>query len=98
MFNNNNNKNNSSLPPYTVADLLNGHNLDIIAAVLLVTGKLKVNTVEIYRGEPTVEVHLIGDYKNGTNDKATKMADFLKENGDMTVDDVMEAIKQRLSR
>ncbi|SDI21191.1 hypothetical protein SAMN05216352_105299 [Alteribacillus bidgolensis] len=46
MFNNNHNKNNSSLPPYTVADLLNGHNLDIIGAVLLVTGKLKVNTVK----------------------------------------------------
>ncbi|SDH81756.1 hypothetical protein SAMN05192534_11244 [Alteribacillus persepolensis] len=100
MFKNNKDRNSqSSLPPYTVNDLLNGSNLDVIAAVLLLTGRLKVESVQVYRGYPIIQVTLLGEYKRvSPKEKADKMADFLKENDDITIDDVMEAIKNHLGK
>ncbi|WP_026702709.1 hypothetical protein [Salibacterium aidingense] len=89
-------KHSASLPPYTMSDLFQGENLDIIAAVLLITGKLRVNSAELYRGEPTVLVTLIGEYRKSSSSKSEKLAAFLEENGDMTVDDVLHAVRRRM--
>ncbi|MFB5663970.1 hypothetical protein [Alteribacillus sp. HJP-4] len=93
MYNNRNNQ--QKLPPYTIDDLFKGGNLDIIAAVLLLTGKLKVDSVEVYRSDPAVNVRLVGEFLSRSS-KADKMSKFLKENGDMTVDDILEAIRNRM--
>ncbi|MGY4691227.1 hypothetical protein [Salibacterium sp. K-3] len=86
----------SALPPYTLSDLLQGEHLDVIAAVLLLSGRLRVNSVELYRGEPAVLVTLIGEYKQKASSKAEALASFLEENDDMTVEDILEALRLRL--
>ena len=70
---------------YTLHDLLKGKDLDIIAASLLLLGKLKVDSVQLYRDSPTISVTLIGQYQSVKEDKSENMANFLDNNGDMTL-------------
>lgn len=81
---------------YSINDLFLGKNLDIIAAALLLSGKLKVDAVELYRSSPAVTVTLLGEYLTPKNDKPNALSDFLKDNGDMTLDDVFEAFQKRV--
>jgi hypothetical protein len=83
---------------YTLDDLLKGKDLDIIAASLLLLGKLKVESVELFRNSPTIGVTLIGKYKNLKDDRSENMSDFLDENGDMTLDEVYEALSKRMNK
>lgn len=83
---------------YTVEDLLKGNDLDIIAASLLLIGKLKVDSVELFRNTPNISVSLIGKYRSTEDDKANNMADFLEQNGDMTIDDVFNAFSKRMNK
>ncbi|WP_238457927.1 hypothetical protein [Alkalihalobacterium alkalinitrilicum] len=91
----------SKNPPITecsIQDLFKGKNLDLIAAALLLTGKLKVDSVELFRGSPVVVVTLLGKYLTTGNDKSNALADFLEENGDMTLDDVFDAFQKRMEK
>lgn len=83
---------------YTVQDLLKGKDLDIIAASLLLIGKLKVDSVELYRNTPNISVSLIGKFRSAEDDKANNMADFLEQNGDMTIDDIFDALSKRMNK
>lgn len=83
---------------YTLHDLLKGKDLDIIAASLLLLGKLKVESVQLYRDSPTISVTLIGQYQSVKDDKSENMANFLDENGDMTLDEVFEALSKRMNK
>ena len=82
---------------YTLQDLLKGQDLDIIAASLLLLGKLKVESVQLYRNSPSLSVTLIGEYKSMNNDKTNKMEDFLNQNGDITLDEVLDALTKRMN-
>lgn len=84
---------------YTTADLLLGRNLEIIAAALLITGKLKINYVSIYRNEPRIDALLTGRLKQSSsgNSNINQIKELLEQNGDMTVNDMIEAIHQRLN-
>ncbi|WP_207707113.1 hypothetical protein [Heliorestis acidaminivorans] len=53
-------KNCRKITDYTTNDLFLGKNLDIVTAALLLTGKLKVDFVKLYRGSPAVSVELLG--------------------------------------
>lgn len=83
---------------YTLHDLLKGQDLDIIAASLLLLGKLKVESVQLFRNSPTISVTLIGKYRNLKDDKTNQMADFLDKNGDMTLDEVFDALSKRMNK
>lgn len=83
---------------YTVQDLLRGKDLDIIAASLLLLGKLKVESVQLFRNSPTITVTLLGKYRSTPDDKVNNMADFLEQNGDMTMDDVFDALNKRMNK
>ncbi|WP_368504894.1 hypothetical protein AB3N04_04390 [Alkalihalophilus sp. As8PL] len=83
---------------YTLNDLLKGKNLDFIAAALLVSGKLKVDSVELFRGSPVIVVSLLGAYQTLADTKADEMGEFLKENGDVTLDELYEGIKKRMPK
>ncbi|MGE6489545.1 hypothetical protein [Paenisporosarcina sp. NPDC076898] len=83
---------------YTLQDLLKGQDLEIIAASLLLLGKLKVESVQLFRNSPTVSVTLIGKYRNLKDDKTNQMADFLDKNGDMTLDEVFDALSKRMNK
>ncbi|MGB3260299.1 hypothetical protein [Paenisporosarcina sp.] len=83
---------------YTLHDLLKGKDLEIIAASLLLLGKLKVDSVQLYRNSPTIGVTLIGQYRSIEEDKTNQMADFLDKNGDMTLDEVFDALSKRMNK
>lgn len=83
---------------YSISDLLKGNDLDIVAASLLLLGKLKVSSVQLYRGQPVVEVTLVGEFKSTDNQKGNAMADFLEQNGDMTLDDVFDGIRRQINK
>lgn len=84
-------------PSYTLNDLLKGKDLEIIAASLLVLGKLKVDSVILYRNSPTVTVNLLGAFQEESKN-GNKMADFLNENGDITIDEIFEGIQSRMNK
>ena len=95
VYNNFNNKPNST---YTLGDLLKGKDLEIVAASLLLLGKLKVESAQLFRDRPVISVTLLGEFKKLNDNNITEMADFLKENGDLTLDEVLEGIKSRMSK
>ncbi|MCF6093327.1 hypothetical protein L1765_04865 [Microaerobacter geothermalis] len=75
--------------------LLRNKNLEIVAAALLISGELKVDNITLSReGEVTLE--LIGKFKKVDNKQVMELYNFLKKNGDMTMDDVFEAFKRRM--
>lgn len=70
--------------------------LEYTVAALLLTGKLRVDSVQLFR-EASMVITLTGQYKtlamNGTN--IDKMVKFLDNNGDMTLNEVIEALKKK---
>lgn len=93
-----NNSNRNPNSKYTLGDLLKGKDLEIVAASLLLLGKLKVESVQLFREQPVISVTLLGEFKNLNDKKVNEMADFLKKNGDMTLDEVFEGITKRMNK
>lgn len=83
---------------YTLGDLLKGKDLEIVAASLLLLGKLKVDSIQLFRDKPIISVELLGEFKDINDRKVNEMADFLEKNGDMTLDEVFEGIKKRMNK
>ncbi|NYF25457.1 hypothetical protein [Sporosarcina sp. JAI121] len=95
MYNDYNYNSNSK---YTLGDLLNGKDLEIVAASLLLLGKLKVDSVQLFRDKPVIAVTLLGEFKNVNGRKKDEMTDFLEKNGDLTLDELFEGIKRRMNK
>ncbi len=95
MYNNFNRNSNSK---YTLSDLLKGKDLEIVAASLLLLGKLKVDSVQLFRDKPVISVTLLGEFKNLNDRKVDEMTDFLEKNGDMTIDEIFEGFKKRMNK
>lgn len=88
-----------SMQGITLEDLIKGKQLDWVAAALLLTGKLKVDSVGLFRDSPAVTVTLLGKFGDETNDdKSNDLVDFLDKNGDMTIDHVFSAFQKRMER
>lgn len=85
---------------YSINDLFKGKDLEIIAASLLLVGKLKVESVQLFRGQPIVGVTLLGQFKSVENDneKGNAMAEFLEHNGDITLDEVFEGLRRQMNK
>ena len=96
MYSNNSNRNKNST--YTLNDLLKGKDIEIVAASLLLLGKLKVDSVQLFRDRPVIAVSLIGEFKQMNGQKADEMTDFLAKNGDMTLDEIIEGFKKRMNK
>ncbi|MNI18548.1 hypothetical protein D3C76_1217700 [compost metagenome] len=103
---NNNNKSKTSVTKKnckakngsSIQDLLQNHNLEIVVAALLLTGKLRVDAVQLFR-QATMIVSLTGKYKtlaNMNNSNVSNMIKFLNDNGDMTLDEVIQAFKSKM--
>ena len=73
--NNSNRKKNST---YTLNDLLKGKDLEIVAASLLLLGKLKVDSVQLFRDKPVIAVSLLGEFKKINDQKVDEMSNFLR--------------------
>ncbi|MED4586102.1 hypothetical protein [Brevibacillus choshinensis] len=77
---------------------LNGNNLELIVAVLLLTGKLRVDAVQLFR-QATMIVSLTGKYitlGDLSNNNVDNMLKFLNDNGNMTVDEIIEGLKKKM--
>ena len=93
-----NNFNRNPNSKYTLDDLLKGKDLEIVAASLLLLGKLKVDSVQLFRDKPVISVTLLGEFKNLNDRKVNEMTDFLEGNGDLTLDELFEGIKRRMNK
>ncbi len=93
-----NNFNRNPNSTYTLGDLFKGKDLEIVAASLLLLGKLKVDSVQLFREKPVISVTLLGEFKSFNDKKVNEMANFLEENGDMTLDELFERIKKRMNK
>lgn len=78
---------------------LHGKNVEVVVAALLLTGKLHVDSVTLYR-QATLLVGLTGKYKtlasNSTN--VDNMVKFLNDNGNMTLDQVIQAFQKKMNK
>ncbi|WP_429842143.1 hypothetical protein [Brevibacillus sp. FIR094] len=77
---------------------LTGPNLEILVAVLLLTGKLRVDSVQLFR-QATMIVGLTGEFitlGDLNNKNVDNMLKFLNDNGNMTVDDIISALKKKM--
>lgn len=101
-YGNHRRKRNTKVPKaissFSMQDLFKGKNLELIVAALLLSGKLKVDSVELFRVEPVVAVSLLGEYLQPEKDNTNALATFLEENGDITLDDVFEVFQQRMEK
>ncbi|AWX57754.1 MULTISPECIES: hypothetical protein [Brevibacillus] len=78
---------------------LTGPNLEILVAVLLLTGKLRVDSVQLFR-QATMIVGLTGEFitlSDLNNKNVDNMLKFLNDNGNMTVDDIISALKKKMN-
>ncbi|GED31443.1 hypothetical protein BCE02nite_25840 [Brevibacillus centrosporus] len=71
-------------------------------ASLLLTGKLRVDSVQLFR-QATMIVGLTGKYitlddlNNNSNNNVDSMVNFLNENGNVTVDEIFQALKKKMN-
>ncbi|QDX94578.1 hypothetical protein EEL32_18110 [Brevibacillus laterosporus] len=82
----------------SILHCLNGNNLELIVAVLLLTGKLRVDAVQLFR-QATMIVSLTGKYitlGDLNNKNVDNMMKFLNDNGNMTVDEIIQALKKKM--
>jgi hypothetical protein len=77
---------------------LKAKDLEIVTASLLLLGKLKVESVQLFRDKPVISVTLLGEFKNLNDNKVNEMTDFLQTNGDMTLDEILEGITRRMNK
>ncbi|HZG14334.1 MAG TPA: hypothetical protein VE710_04845 [Candidatus Bathyarchaeia archaeon] len=68
---------------------------EFIIIALLLADQLKYQSLLVDR-EGTVEIVLQGQFKKTEGTTAQKMADFLEENGNMTLDEAIEGLRLRL--
>ncbi|MGG4455562.1 hypothetical protein [Brevibacillus porteri] len=77
---------------------LTGPNLEILVAVLLLTGKLRVDSVQLFR-QATMIVGLTGEFitlGDLNNKNVDDMLNLLKDDGNKTVDDIISALKKKM--
>ncbi|MGG3868584.1 hypothetical protein [Brevibacillus laterosporus] len=76
----------------------NNNNLELIVAVLLLTGKLRVDAVQLFR-QATMIVSLTGKYitlDDLNNKNVDNMLKVLNDNGNMTVDEIIQTLKKKM--
>lgn len=66
-------------------------------AALLLTGKLKVDSIQMYT-DASMFVSLVGKYKtlsDLSNDNVDKLVSFLDDNSSLTLNEIMTALKKK---
>lgn len=71
--------------------------LEFAVAALLLTGKLKVDSIQMYT-DASMFVSLVGKYKtlsDLSNDNVDKLVSFLDNNSSLTLNEIMAALKKK---
>ncbi len=74
------------------------NNLELIVAILLLTGKLRVDAVQLFR-QATMIVSLTGKYitlGDLNNKNVDNMLKILNDNGNMTVDEIIQVLNKKM--
>lgn len=78
----------------TILGSLQGNNLEFIVAALLITGKLRVDAVQLFR-EATMIVSLVGQYntlKKMNNTNVNDLINFINNNANLTLNELIQAM------
>ncbi|MDT3426451.1 hypothetical protein J2Z22_001977 [Paenibacillus forsythiae] len=92
-----NNNHSSSKKKTTASVLKENKGLELTVAALLLTGKLKVDSVQLYT-DASLFVSLVGRYKklsDLSDSNVEKLLNFMNDNGSLTLNDLMEALKKK---
>ncbi|WP_025692826.1 hypothetical protein [Paenibacillus zanthoxyli] len=90
-------KNSSAKKKTTGSALKESRGLELTVAALLLTGKLKVDSVQLYTNA-SLFVSLVGRYKklsDLSDSNVEKLVNFMNDNGNLTLNDLMEALKKK---
>lgn len=71
--------------------------LEFAVAALLLTGKLKVDSIQMYT-DASMFVSLVGKYKTLSelsSDNVDKLVSFLDDNSSLTLNEIMTALKKK---
>lgn len=71
--------------------------LEFAVAALLLTGKLKVDSIQMYT-DATMFVSLVGKYKtlsDLSSSNVDKLVSFLDDNSSLTLNEIMAALKKK---
>ncbi|WP_340025452.1 hypothetical protein MHI24_09855 [Paenibacillus sp. FSL K6-1096] len=71
--------------------------LEYTVAALLLTGKLKVDSIQMYT-DASMFVSLVGKYKtlgDPANNNVDKLVSFLNDNSSLTLNEIMAALKKK---
>ncbi len=74
--------------------------LEYTVAALLLTGKLRVDSVQMYT-DASLFVSLVGKYKSlsdtspGNSNNVDKLVNFLDDNNSLTLNEIMTALKKK---
>ncbi len=81
---------------YSLEDLTSGKPLDVVVAALLLSGKLKVDGVQLFRESPALIVTLIGKFGTGDDNKNNNTKNFSQ--GTNGWNDVFDVFQQRTQK
>ncbi|AHV97294.1 hypothetical protein [Paenibacillus sabinae] len=91
-------RNNSNSKKKTPASLIKENKgLELAVAALLLTGKLKVDSVQLFT-DASLVISLVGKYKklsDISDSNVEKLVNFMNDNGGLTLNDLMEALKKK---
>lgn len=91
------NKTKKNGPSLSLLPSFNGQRLEWIVAALLLSGKLRVDSVQLFR-QATMFISLTGKYKTLANQSNVEnMIKFLNDNGNMTLDEMLQALKKKIN-
>ena len=90
---NENNRNDNDM----LTDIMQSKKPELVIVALLLSGKLKFDSVELFR-EASLVVSLVGAFKGADTDRVNQMVDFLDENGDITIDEIFDAFQQKMQK
>ncbi|WP_018922996.1 hypothetical protein [Salsuginibacillus kocurii] len=83
--------------PVSVHDLFSGKHLEIVTAALILSGKLDVYSIELFRTDPLVGVYLIGGFPSfpeNNENGIEPLAKFMEDNPDMTVAELIQRFEE----
>lgn len=93
------NKKNNQKDNDILNNIIQSKKPELAIVALLLSGKLKFDSVELFR-EASLAVSLVGTFnKKDTNmdeDRVNQIVDFLDENGNMTIDEIFKAFKKKV--
>lgn len=83
---------------FNLQQLLEGNQLELITIALLLTGKLKVDAVGMFRDNPVVTVTLLGKFHTSEKEDSNNLLDFLSLHEDEKINDILNTLNEHLQK